>query len=235
MAKSPIEDLVAANLNHYRLNTDFRHGVHFTALPTAFVTGFDKNAQLRTGSTTAWVTDTLGATASFLEFKGDGLSPFKRPLDRVERFLAVSGSRLLESQKRGSSGHSSGWRALLLVVFPADEIAAGINPARLKPPLGQMPASCRFRFEVRRGESQKERCAPTPHPLSPGFAWPNSSNPKQVVDSSGFLPGRSGNRRMMPSVICWNDSLDPLRSRKLIPTTVAPLAARLTPRERKRP
>ena len=90
VSKSPIEDLVAANLDHYRLNTDFRHGVHFTALPTAFVTGFDKNAQLRIGSTTAWVTDTLGATASFLEFKGDGLSTFERALDRAERLLPCS-------------------------------------------------------------------------------------------------------------------------------------------------
>ena len=66
VVKSPIEDIVAANLDHYRLNTDYRHGMHFTALPTAFVTGFDKTANLRIGSTTAWVTDTLGATASYL-------------------------------------------------------------------------------------------------------------------------------------------------------------------------
>src|SRR5439155_23205451 len=100
--KSPIEDIVAANLDHYRLNTDYKHGMHFTALPTAFVTGFDKTAQLRVGSTTAWVTDTLGATASYLEFKGDGLMTFERALDRVERLLTVLGSRLLESQKRVS-------------------------------------------------------------------------------------------------------------------------------------
>jgi len=100
--KSPIEDIVAANLDHYRLNTDYRHGMHFTALPTAFVTGFDKNAQLRIGSTTAWVTDTLEATAGYLEFKGDGLMTFERALDRVERLLTVLGSRLLESQKRVS-------------------------------------------------------------------------------------------------------------------------------------
>jgi len=100
--KSPIEDIVAANLDHYRLNTDYRHGMHFTALPTAFVTGFDKSAQLRIGSTTAWVTDTLGATAGYLEFRGDGLMTFERALDRVERLLSVLGSRLLESQKRVS-------------------------------------------------------------------------------------------------------------------------------------
>jgi len=100
--KSPIEDIVAANLDHYRLNTDYKHGMHFTALPTAFVTGFDKNPTLRIGSTTAWVTETLGATAGYLEFKGDGLMTFERALDRVERLLTVLGSRLLESQKRVS-------------------------------------------------------------------------------------------------------------------------------------
>ena len=89
VAKSPVEDLVAANLDHYRLNTDYKHGMHFTALPTAFVTGFDKNAQLRIGSTTAWVSETAGAKAAYLEFKGDGLSTFERALDRSERLLAV--------------------------------------------------------------------------------------------------------------------------------------------------
>ena len=102
VSKSPLEDLVAANLDHYRLNTDYKHGMHFTALPTAFVTGFDNSAQLRIGSTTAWVTDVLGATASYLEFKGDGLMTFERALDRSERLLSVLGSRLLESQKRVS-------------------------------------------------------------------------------------------------------------------------------------
>ena len=100
--KSPIEDIVAANLDHYRLNTDYKHGMHFTPLPTAFVTGFDKASNLRIGSTTAWVTDTLGATAGYLEFKGDGLMTFEWALDRVERLLTVLGSRLLESPKRVS-------------------------------------------------------------------------------------------------------------------------------------
>jgi hypothetical protein len=123
VAKSPIEDLVAANLDHYRLNTDYKHGMHFTALPTAFVTGFDKGAQLRIGSTTAWVTDTLGATASFLEFKGDGLSTFERALDRVERLLTVLGSRLLETQKRVSESAE----ALAIRQAGESSIIAGIS------------------------------------------------------------------------------------------------------------
>jgi hypothetical protein len=123
VGKSPIEDLVAANLDHYRLNTDYKHGMHFTALPTAFVTGFDKNAQLRIGSTTAWVTDTLGATAGYLEFKGDGLTTFERALDRGERLLAVLGSRLLESQKRVSESAE----ALAIRQVGESSIIAGIS------------------------------------------------------------------------------------------------------------
>src|SRR5512137_323775 len=32
-------DLIAANLDHYRPNPEYKHGVHYTALPTAYVTG----------------------------------------------------------------------------------------------------------------------------------------------------------------------------------------------------
>ena len=100
--RSPISDIVAANLDHYRMMADFKHGMHYTALPTAWVAGFDKDAVLRIGSSTAWVTDQLGATAGYLEFRGEGLGTFERALDRVERLLAVLGARLLESQKRVS-------------------------------------------------------------------------------------------------------------------------------------
>jgi hypothetical protein len=100
--RSPIDDIVVANLDHFRLNVEFKHGLHFTALPTAWVSGFDKSSELKVGSRAAWVTETTGATAGFLEFKGDGLQTFERAMDRVERLLAVLGSRLLESQKRVS-------------------------------------------------------------------------------------------------------------------------------------
>jgi hypothetical protein len=90
------------DLDHFRLNVEFKHGLHFTALPTAWVSGFDKSSELKIGSRAAWVTEATGATAGFLEFKGDGLQTFERAMDRVERLLAVLGSRLLESQKRVS-------------------------------------------------------------------------------------------------------------------------------------
>jgi hypothetical protein len=98
--KSPIEDLVTVNLDHYRLSADYRHGIHYTALPTAWVAGFDKESILRIGSGTAWVTEQTGAAAGYLEFTGQGLETFERALDRDERIMAVLGSRMLEQTKK---------------------------------------------------------------------------------------------------------------------------------------
>jgi hypothetical protein len=98
--RPPLRDIIAVNLDHYRLNADYKHGLHFTALPTAWVSGFEKSATLRIGSSTAWVSETPGATAGFLEFSGQGLTTFERAMDRDERLMAVLGSRLLEDQKK---------------------------------------------------------------------------------------------------------------------------------------
>jgi len=98
--KIPLSDIIVVNLDHYRLTADYKHGMHFTALPTAWVSGFDKSASLRIGSSTAWVAEAPGATAGFLEFTGQGLTTFERAMDRDEQLMAVLGTRMLESRKR---------------------------------------------------------------------------------------------------------------------------------------
>lgn len=98
--KPPLGDIIQVNLDHYRLDADYKHGLHFTALPTAWVSGFDKTSELRIGSSTAWVAEQAGATAGFLEFKGLGLSTFENAMTRDERLMAVLGSRMLEDTKR---------------------------------------------------------------------------------------------------------------------------------------
>jgi hypothetical protein len=100
VSKLPLGDIITVNLDHYRLDADYKHGLHFTALPTAWVSGFDKGASLRIGSSTAWISETPGAAAGFLEFTGQGLTTFERAMDRGERLMAVLGSRLLEDQKK---------------------------------------------------------------------------------------------------------------------------------------
>lgn len=98
--KMPLADIITVNLDHYRLDADYKHGLHYTALPTAWVSGFDKTSELRIGSSTAWVAETPGAVAGFLEFKGQGLSTFENAQNRDERLMAVLGSRMLEDTKR---------------------------------------------------------------------------------------------------------------------------------------
>ena len=98
--KMPLADIITVNLDHYRLDADYKHGLHFTALPTAWVSGFDKDSELRIGSSAAWVAETPGAVAGFLEFKGHGLSTFENAQERDERLMAVLGSRMLEDTKR---------------------------------------------------------------------------------------------------------------------------------------
>jgi hypothetical protein len=81
----PLGDVIAVNLDHYRLHADYRHGVQFAALPTAWVSGFDKAATSRIGSSTARVTDTPGASAGFLDYTGQGLTTIERAMDCDER------------------------------------------------------------------------------------------------------------------------------------------------------
>ena len=92
----PLADIITANLDHYRLDADFKHGLHFAALPTAWVSGFDKATPLRIGSSAAWVSDIPGATAGFLEFSGAGLAHIEKAMEKVERRMALLGARMLE-------------------------------------------------------------------------------------------------------------------------------------------
>ncbi|HWI57355.1 MAG TPA: DUF4055 domain-containing protein, partial [Bacillota bacterium] len=98
--KLPLADILDLNFDHYRLNADYKHGMHYMAMPTAWVSGFGKDATLRIGASTAWVSESPNASAGFLEFKGQGLETFERAMDQDERLMAILGSRLLESQKR---------------------------------------------------------------------------------------------------------------------------------------
>ncbi len=98
--KLPLADLISVNLDHYRLDVDYKHGMHFTALPTAWVAGFEKGDTLRIGSRTAWVSETPGSSAGYLEFKGQGLDSFVSALERDERLMAAQGARMLQSEKR---------------------------------------------------------------------------------------------------------------------------------------
>jgi hypothetical protein len=103
-SKLPFADIIAANLDHYRLDADYKHGLHFTALPTAWVSGFDKATPLRIGSSAAWVSEVPGASAGFLEFTGSGLGHIEKAMERAEQRMALLGARMLEGTSVPVSG-----------------------------------------------------------------------------------------------------------------------------------
>jgi len=98
--KSPISDIVAINISHYRSSADLEHGRHFTALPTAWVAGFPIKTELKIGSTVAWVSEDPNAHAGFLEFAGQGLGAIENALKDKAMQMAVLGARLLEEPKK---------------------------------------------------------------------------------------------------------------------------------------
>lgn len=99
----PLIDLVDLNLSHYRTNADYEHGCHFTGLPTAVVSGYQKDdpsEKLYIGSQSAWVFPDPNAKAEYLEFTGQGLGALKDMLDRKEQQMAVLGARMLAAEKK---------------------------------------------------------------------------------------------------------------------------------------
>lgn len=95
----PLIDLVDVNLAHYRNSADFEHGLHYCGLPTPWASGFPATAQLKIGSSVAWVTDQIQARVGMLEFTGQGLGALEKALAQREKQMAVLGARLLEQQQ----------------------------------------------------------------------------------------------------------------------------------------
>jgi hypothetical protein len=97
----PLIDLVDKNVAHYQVNSDYRHGLHFTGLPTAVVSGYqptDTKEKLYIGSPAAWVFPDPNAKAVFLEFTGQGLGAIKDALDRFEKQMALLGARMIADE-----------------------------------------------------------------------------------------------------------------------------------------
>ncbi len=96
-----LSGVMEVNTSHYITSADLEHGRHFTALPQAWVSGFDSSTELRIGSGVAWVTENPDARAGYLEFTGAGLASLERALEQKERQMATLGAKLMEGQRPG--------------------------------------------------------------------------------------------------------------------------------------
>lgn len=99
----PLIDLIDANIAHYQINADYRHGLHFTGLPTPVISGYtteNSSEKFYVGSLSAWVFPDPQAKASYLEFTGQGLGAMQAALLDLEKRMAVLGARMLTDQAR---------------------------------------------------------------------------------------------------------------------------------------
>ncbi|MHC4302604.1 MAG: DUF4055 domain-containing protein, partial [Planctomycetota bacterium] len=138
LEEPPMLDLVNVNLSHYKTSADLEHGRHWTALPTAWASGFplqdnDGNPiELRVGAQEAWISERSDARAGYLEFTGAGLGHLADGMKDKERQMAVLGARLLEEPAtKGVEAaetvrlRQAGERSVLSQV--ADTASAGIS------------------------------------------------------------------------------------------------------------
>lgn len=99
----PLIDLVDKNIAHYQVNSDLRHGAHYTALPTLFLAGIqqdEKAEPIYIGGSKAIVSPYAEARGEFVEYKGQGLDALQRMLDRLERQMAILGARMIADEAR---------------------------------------------------------------------------------------------------------------------------------------
>lgn len=96
----PLIDLVDANIAHYQVNSDYRHGGHYTALPTLFLAGIQDDAAnpIYIGGSSAITSPDPNARGEFIEYKGTGLTALERMLDRLERRMAILGARAVADE-----------------------------------------------------------------------------------------------------------------------------------------
>ncbi|MGO4326744.1 DUF4055 domain-containing protein [Cupriavidus sp. 2TAF22] len=139
VAKPPMLDLVNVNLSHYRGTADYEHGLHFTGLPTAVITGHSSqgvnddgtvsNEMWSIGSGEVWVLPEQGANAFYLEFQGAGLTQLKDALQGKIEMMVTLGARMLAQEKKQAEAaqtaeiHRSGENSVLASVANAASAA----------------------------------------------------------------------------------------------------------------
>lgn len=97
----PLVDLIDANIAHYQVQSDYRHGLHFTALPTLFLAGVQQEEggqPFYIGSSAAITSPHPEAKGSFIEYTGQGLMPIKDALAALEQRMAVLGARMIADE-----------------------------------------------------------------------------------------------------------------------------------------
>lgn len=92
----PLLQIAEQNIAYYKLDADYKHGLHFVALPTPYTVGIDdpKNRPRTLGSSKIWHLPE-GAKAGMLEFTGAGLGEFTKAKEEIMDNVVTLSSRIL--------------------------------------------------------------------------------------------------------------------------------------------
>jgi hypothetical protein len=128
--KPPLLGLVNVSLSHYMNSADYEHGLHFTGLPTLYVTGLsDSDGPIHIGSLSAIVVADSNAKIGYAEFSGKGLSSLKEAMEGKKHDMAILGAAVFQERGHGVEAaetariRSSGEVSLLSGVVTAAEEA----------------------------------------------------------------------------------------------------------------
>jgi hypothetical protein len=97
----PMLAMAEANIQHWRFSVDLNAGLHKLAFPVPWIQGVnpDDNHKFLISEEIIWLLP-AGASAEYLEFKGEGLQTLERAVERQERHMAKLGAQMLEDKKR---------------------------------------------------------------------------------------------------------------------------------------
>ena len=95
-------DLFTTNIALYQVNSDRRHGLHFTGLPLLFTAGIQlkEGDNIVVGSAAALSASDPNAKAMYVEFQGKGLGELKDYSMELKQEMAVLGARMLADEAR---------------------------------------------------------------------------------------------------------------------------------------
>lgn len=96
-----LNDLSDINIRHYQVSADYAHGLHYTALPTPYITGVSEDdAPDAIGPQEVWWSPDAQSKIGYLEFEGKGLESSVTELDRLETQMGNFGAKLLKESKK---------------------------------------------------------------------------------------------------------------------------------------
>ncbi len=93
----PLLGIAEQNFSYYRLDADYKHGLHYVALPTPYVTGIDPEEKTRPThlGPTKMMFLPDGSIAGMIEFSGSGLQSIANAKEEIHDNIITLSSRIL--------------------------------------------------------------------------------------------------------------------------------------------